>query len=180
MASHRLGLSFTENSNANILKIEDMSVYNNLLSVTCTQLLILPPGFVTSTEINPLPGFNSVFTACDLEVQKDNCDAEYAELPDGIYAIRYSVAPNEYVYVDYNILRTVQWENKWREAICDLDISDCLPEREKNTKLEELMLLKSYVTAAKVKVEECHEATKGMNLFNYAVEQLTKQKCKLC
>jgi hypothetical protein len=179
MAGHRLGLSFTETSNENILKIEDMSVYTNLLSVTCPQLLILPPGFTTPTEITPLPGFNTVFTACMLAVQTKNCDAEYSPLPDGIYAIKYSVAPNEYVSVEYNILRTVQWENKWREAICSIEIG-CLPEREKNLKLEELMELKRYVDAAKVKVERCHEASKGMLVFNYAVDRLTKEKCKIC
>jgi hypothetical protein len=37
-----------------------------------------------------------------------------------------------------------------------------------------------YLEAAKAKVEFCHEAQKGMTLYNYAIKLLNKIDCVNC
>jgi hypothetical protein len=40
--------------------------------------------------------------------------------------------------------------------------------------------IKSYLEAAKAKVEDCHEPKKGMMLYDYAVKLLNKMDCVNC
>ena len=76
-------------------------------------------------------------------------------LPDGVYVIKYSVAPNEYVYVEYNHLRITNALIKYNELLCELDVAACNPLQEVQDKLQELRLIRMLLDAAKAKVEFC-------------------------
>ena len=184
---HALSLHILDTANDWSLSIQDTSIYASLIPISCPTLQILLPGFIRAvtfsdtTMPNPLqPNFIRHFTACDLEVQTDGCGTRFDCLPDGIYVIKYSVSPNEYVYVEYNHLRMVQVLKKWNEKLCDLKVAACDPTLEKKSKLDELMQIKNYLEAAKNKVEFCHEASEGMALYNYAKKRLDKLDCKTC
>jgi len=183
MDAHSLGLDIVDTSNQNILKVSDISVYNSDLGVTCQELLITPPGFQVSTTV-PITflqqGFNLVLTACDLGLQQAYCDSKFDPLPDGIYALRYSIAPNDYVYVEYNHLRTVEALNRLDKLFCQLDLGDCTPTRDKLDRLAKLMEIKGMLHAAKTTVEYCHRSDKGMVIYDQAVKMLEKLDCKTC
>ena len=70
--------------------------------------------------------------------------------------------------------------NRYRQALCDLDLSDCEPSKKVKDKLNKLNTIKSYLDAAVAKVETCHEVQKGMSLYNYAIKLLNKLECKNC
>lgn len=182
MAKHNLSLEVSQTLNECQMMITDTSVYGDgCINVTCPQLQITPPGFICAvsfTEPDIEPGFcNLVLTACDLELQTQDCDTHPNSLPDGVYVIRYSVAPNEHVYVEYNHLRVTQLLKSYYDAMCE--IKDCCTKPEKETKklLRELADVKMYIEAAKAKVEICHEPDAGMNLYNYAKSLLSKITC---
>ena len=69
---------------------------------------------------------------------------------------------------------------RYNKALCDVDLSDCAPSAQSQKRLTELALIKSYLEAAKAKVEFCHEPQKGMTLYNYALRLLNKLDCKNC
>ena len=119
-------------------------------------------------------------SACDLEVQTANCGTVFNSLPDGIYIIKYSVSPNDTVYVEYNHLRITSALTTYEKILCDIDVSDCSPTSKVAKQLEDLRQIKMYLEAAKAKVETCHEPKKGMTLYNYAVKQLSKFTCSSC
>ena len=184
MAKHTLSLEVQETLNCSILRIDDTSKYAEGMVVDCPILLITLPGFSYSIEVlEPLaePGFSLNLTACDLEVQTIDCDGgNFSALPDGIYVIKYSVSPNEQVYVEYNHLRLSKILNDYNNALCNLDLQDCAPDVETAKKLEVLREVKMYLDAAKAKVETCHEPKKGMDLYTYAKKQLSRFNCTSC
>jgi hypothetical protein len=183
MAQHVLSLEAPDTLNLCILRVIDTSIYNPDMAPRCPQLYVTLPGFVTPVVFDESVislGFSLNLTACDLEVQTANCGTTYSPLPDGVYIIKYSVSPNETVYVEYNHLRITKALLKIQELLCDLDINACDPPSSIKQKLDKITEIKRYLDAAKAKVEFCHEPAKGMELYNYAIKMLDKMQCKTC
>lgn len=176
MAQHILGLHVPDILNECVLKIEDVSSYTDMLSFSCPLLQITPPGFTYAIHFKELTeGFNKIITAEDLEIglAGDN-------LSDGVYVIRYSVAPNDKVFVEYNYLRVSHIMNKYYSILCTLDASTCYIPSEIEEKFQKLRDIRMLIDAAKAKVEYCHSSTEGMQLYNYALSLLNKLECKTC
>ena len=180
MANHILSLEVPTVMNPCILKIFDTSVYSNLIPVTCPTLNITVPGFGYSVQLDTTQDFVETITACDLQLQTTDCGTVTVDIPDGVYIIKYSVSPNETVYVEYNHMRITQALNKYYNVLCDVDANACDPPFKIKQRLEELRLIFMYLQAAKGKVEFCHEPQKGMSLYNYAMKLLNKMTCTNC
>ena len=158
MASkHQLSLELPDTNNIKVLRLFDTSLYAEDLAIDCGTLRITSPGFNLPVAIEILKGFNIVLNACSLGLQRTNCQDASQPIPDGVYVINYSVAPNTSVFVEYNHLRTTQTINKYFNLLCDLEMSACEPDADVKEKLEELRLIKGFIDAAKAKVEYCHE-----------------------
>lgn len=180
MANHVLSLEVPTVMNSCIIKIFDTSVYSDLLPVTCPTLNITVPGFDFANQITVTQNFFGTYTACNLQLQTTDCGTKYVEIPDGVYVIKYSVSPNDQVYVEYNHMRITKALIRYNKALCEIDVADCDPPAKIKQKLEALALIKSYLEAAKSKVEYCHEPQKGMTLYNYALKLLNKLDCVNC
>lgn len=180
MNSHKLHIEVIETSSVEVFKVIDFSLYDSILPVNCPQFLIKPPGVDFTEEITVTPNFNKTLTACDLGIQKKNCEYKYEELPDGIYAIRYSVSPNAQVYVEYNHLRMTQAKNELAKIYCDLDLNICLGNREKEETIKKIQEIELYLSAAKSAIEACHETNKGLKMYERALTLLDKLTCKTC
>lgn len=180
MANHVLSLEAPTTMNKCILRVVDTSIYNPLSPPVCPRLQITLPGFsipvsFDDTEISP--GFILSLTACDLDLQTSGCGSSYDDLPDGIYIIKYSVSPNDIVYVEYNHLRITKALWVIQCILCDLDLGTCDPPTAVKEKLQQLTLINRYLDAAKAQVEFCHQPQKGMELFRYALKLLNKLSC---
>lgn len=171
------------------MKIFDTSVYQTTspnIPIVCPTLTIIVPGFTQAVEIVGDKMLDFVesgsinLTACDLGLQTTNCGSQLANIPDGIYAIKYSVSPNDLVFAEYNYLRISQALNKYYKVLCSVDLAACDPPAKIKEKLNKLRLIKMYLESAKSKVEFCHEAQKGMTLYNYALKLLNKFECTNC
>jgi hypothetical protein len=176
MEQHRLGLHIPDILNQCVIKIEDVSDYSDLMTIDCELLQITPPGFTFAVHFRDITeGFTKIINAEDLEL-----GIAGDTLPDGVYVIRYSVSPNDKVYVEYNYLRTSVFLDKYHAILCNLELASCEPEREMKEKFKELRDIKMMLDAAKAKVEVCHYITEGMDLYNYALKLLNKFECKNC
>jgi len=180
MANHILSLEVPTVMNPCILKIFDTSVYSELIPVTCPTLNITVPGFGYSVQLDTTENFAETITACDLQLQTVDCGTVNVDIPDGVYIIKYSVSPNETVFVEYNHMRITQALNKYYNVLCDVDAAACDPPFKIKQRLEELRLIFMYLQASKGKVEFCHEPQKGMSLYNYAMKLLNKMTCTNC
>jgi hypothetical protein len=180
MANHVLSLEIPTVSNPCVFKIFDTSVYSPLVSVFNPRLYVVVPGFKNTAELSFVPESSPTLTACDFGLQTEGCGSTYANLPDGIYGVKYAIDPECKVYVEYNHLRITCALNRYEKILCTLSISDCDPPARIKQKLRDLHLIKMYLEAAKAKVETCHENQEGMTLFNYAVKLLNKFECRNC
>jgi hypothetical protein len=181
MAHHLLSLEVPTVMNTCIISVLDTSIYSPLMPVSCPTLNVTVPGFNYSTQLTTVQGANTILTACDLQLQTQGCDGTtFSDLPDGIYVIKYSVSPNDTVFVIYNHLRITRALNIYNNILCKLDLAACEPPASIQKKLEILKMAKMYLDAAKAKVEFCHEPTHGMTLYNYALKIMRKIECKNC
>jgi hypothetical protein len=181
MANHVVSLDIPVTMNKCILRIVDTSVYMLTPAPICPQLEVTLPGFtqavVLGTAQGVSPGFIVNLTGCDLNIQTVNCGTNYCDLPDGIYIIKWSVSPNEIIYVEYNHLRITAALHKVQQILCDLDLGACDPPTDLKDKLNQITLIQRYLDAAVAMVEYCHTPDKGMNLYRYAVKLLDKMLC---
>jgi hypothetical protein len=183
MARHKLSLEVIPTTNCDILRIDDTSVYAEDLPIDCPILNITVPGFNYSVELGETqiaPEFRINATACLLELQSEGCGTEFKGLPDGVYVLKYSVSPNDQVFVEYNHLRTCKLRNRYEKILCELDLSDCEPDTDTTRKMDTLKKIDMYIKAAIAKVETCHEPAKGMQLYTYAKKLLDKFTCSSC
>lgn len=174
MSKHFLALSIPTTYNPKILTIADESEYSTELNVDCATLEIFVPGFNAPAVITQTPGFNSRISACAMGLQTTQCGELQADLPDGIYIIRYSVSPNDKVFVEYNHLRLTGILNSYYVALGDVQLEPCSPSADVEKQLKELSVIESYIQAARIKVEDQHKAKEGMDLLIYAKERLDR------
>ncbi len=170
---HVLSLDVTETNNIKVFRIADTSAYADM-PITCGVLQIKSPGFNITQQLDVLPHFNLVLNACSLGIQSEGCGSSAANLPDGIYQIRYSVSPNDKVFVEYAHLRITATMNKYYKILCDLELAACEPDAVVKDRLEKLREIRSFIDAAKAQVEYCHDLEKGIELLKYAQSQLNK------
>jgi len=182
MASkHILTLEVPETANDRLLRVVDTSSYLSNLPVECGTLQITSPGFNAPRNIEAIPGFNLVLNACTLGIQVTGCDSDNEPLPDGIYVIRYSVSPNDKVWVEYNHLRTTQTLNAYYKKLCEIDVAACEPSTEVKQAMYEMKYIRTLIDAAKAKVEYCGNPSEGLELLQYAIKRLKNLDCNsLC
>jgi hypothetical protein len=183
MAQHILSLEAPDTMNLGILRIVDTSVYSDIIPISCPTLSVTLPGFKYSVEFTEpviTPGFIVNLTACNLQVQSVQCGTLLNNLPDGVYIIKYSVSPNDQVFVEYNHLRITFAMQEYQKLLCQIDLGTCDPPQAIKDKLNKLRMIQMYLQAAKAKVEVCHEPQEGMQLYTYALKLLNKMGCKTC
>ena len=179
-AKHILSLDVIETANCEVLNIVDTSVYADLIEYACGELLVTPPGFNAPALIDVQQGFNLKLTACSLGLQTTGCNHSVGHLPDGIYILKYQVAPTDKVHVEYNYLRTTELLSAYFKKLCDLDIQPCEPSSVKKDLLAEMYYIRTLIDAAKAKVEFCQSPNEGMELYNFAKTKLKKITCEIC
>lgn len=177
---HILSLEIPDTNNINVLRVFDTSLYAEDLGTNCGLLRITSPGFVLPVSIEVLPQFNLVLNACTLGIQSSGCGDTCHPIPDGIYKVNYSVSPNDKVFVEYNYLRLTQTMNKYYNLLSTLEMAACEPDADVKEQLKELRLIKSFLEAAKAKVEYAHNLEQGMELLIYAQKRLIRLGNTMC
>jgi hypothetical protein len=171
---HQLSLEVPDTNNCTLFRIFDTSIYDSHVPFKCGSLQITSPGYNQPVSIDVTPSFNLILNGCTLGIQTSNCGTISEILPDGIYTIKYSVSPNSQVYVEYHYLRICQINNKYFSELCKLELAACEPQADVKEQLNELRLIKSFIDAAKAKVEQCDDLQQGMDLLLYAQKRLEK------
>lgn len=189
-AKHILSLDIPPSSNCEILPIVDTSDYTNNLGVSCPELSITAPGFnnpkiietaVSKNDNGEWEGFGRLnLTACALGLQTSSCSTSRATIPDGIYIIKYSVSPNDKVYVEYNHLRVTELLSTYYKKLCELDVKPCEPSSEFQQVMAEMKYIRTLIDAAVAKVEYCQSPNEGLELYNFAKSKLKKITCEIC
>lgn len=172
MNKHILSLDIPDTASPYTLRICDSSAYSNLLPVDCPLLAITPPGFSAPVYITPdSTPFLLNLTAGDIGMNTSP-NGDPVSLPDGVYHVRYSVSPNDKVYVEYYHLRVTELLNSYYKVLCQVRLSECEIDDSYHSNLHKLREIKLYIDAAKANVEFCHAPQKGMQMYEYAKKLL--------
>ena len=193
MGKHILSLNFPDTTNEGVFLIDDTSVYDPVVlntstlskptvmpcsgvALPCANLQITPPGCYTPTSLALEYGnFRLVLNACTLGIlSSTSCADSCPALPDGMYNIRYSISPNDKVFVEYKILRITQALNRYYNLLCRVGLTPCLPSQDTNYQIRSLETIYTYLIAAKTTVENEHQFSDGMNLYRFAVALMDK------
>jgi hypothetical protein len=187
---HILSLDIPQSSNCEILPIVDTSDYNEDMGVSCPELSITAPGFnapkiipttVTMNSDGIWEGFGRLnLNACSLGLQTTSCSSSRNSINDGIYIIKYSVSPNDKVYVEYNHLRVTEILSTYYKKLCELDVQPCQPTSEFQQVMAEMKYIRTLIDAAVAKVEYCQSPNEGLELYNFAKTKLKKITCQVC
>ncbi len=170
----KLFLEVPDSFNPKTLRIFDSSLYNEDIEVTCARLEITPPGFDYPVIIDVEPYFNLVLNISNLGLSRVSRYEDLGDLPDGVYKFKYSIAPNDKVWVEYEYMRAQKLMEKWYQAYCHVKLKGCEPTREQNEKLNKLFLIRQKIDAAKAEVEFCENTDNGVDIYNFASKQLDK------
>jgi hypothetical protein len=123
MADLKLDILVINTYSALTLGIADISTYpTEPPNVTSPTIEITMPGFDPVAIPFTVQDFN-VFNSATLGLSE--VGDPYLPLPDGVYYLRYSVAPAYENYVDKTIMRVEQIQEKFDNAFMKLDMMQC-------------------------------------------------------
>ncbi len=186
MGKHILKLSFPDCTDESVFLIDDISQYDGLaagisgststgLPVVCANLQITPPGFFHPTSLSVVPQSRMILNACQLGIAASTqCVSNCPNMDDGLYNVRYSVSPNDQVYVEYKVMRIVSATNRYYGLLCRVGLTPCLPDADVQEQLRNLDIIWNYLLAAKLAVEMKHQFADGISLYRFAVGLMDK------
>jgi hypothetical protein len=178
----KLFLQEIPTNDCRILTFCDSSYYNPEIETENAILEITPPGFKYSIFFELKPKFTIVLNSSNLKIVPAKAATQLACLPDGIYKIRYSINPNDKVYVEYNFLRNTLQMQAFHKSVSELFNKRCkLNKKRFEERRGELTWIKELIDAAKYKAEECGEAQAAIDMYNEANRLLVDfNNCKAC
>lgn len=169
---HNLGLKIDDTCNLNTFMISDASVYANT-PIDNAILDVIPPSQVMPTyimRVNKM--FKIVLNSSILKISPANA-VDFSPIPDGNYAIKYSVAPNQDVNIRYYYFRNLQQLFHWRDSVCNLYNNKCnISSKDFFNLRRELIFLKQDIDAAKFMAEDKHDVFKANELYASANSSL--------
>lgn len=175
-----LYLEFPDTGNVKTLRVTDGSYYNHKIKVECPILEVTPPGYSSAVSFNVTKGFSTVLNSSNLNISKVNAYSKLQPLPDGVYKFKYSIKPNELLWIEYQHLRINAFMKDYNTELCALKLQACEPDNETSLKLKKLREIRSYMEAAKIEVDECGNKIRGMELYEYAKKLLNKFQTSDC
>jgi len=177
----KLSLQEIKTDDCKVLRLLDNSTYNPNLPITNGILEVTPPGYDCPVFFNVDPYFNIALTSSNLKLSPEYELTQLVSLPDGVYTIKYSIKPNNSIYVEYELFRNCQINFQYINNVCQLFQARCeLSLKEFERRLEKLNWIKQLIDASKYKVEECGDKKQGIELYNEArlmLDEYCKNSC---
>lgn len=171
----KLVLNIEEGSNTKTFKINDHSEYNSSLPVTCATLEITPPGFAKIRVISVKAGFSIVLNASLLHILRVRNYKNLIDLPDGLYKIRYSIDPNDRLFVEYNYFRMAKLNEKYLKVLaCVLSNRKEYKNQDYFEKKRDLIWFKEMMIGAKYLAEDCYDEDKAVEVYNEVHDNISK------
>jgi len=142
--------------------------------VTSPTIEITPPGFNVAVIPFDVDNFN-IFTTSNLGITAVGVSQP---LPDGIYLLKYSVAPAMDNFVEKSIMRVDKLQEKFDEAFMKLDMMECDRAIKKQSK-EMLDSIYYFIQGSIAAANNCAlvEANKLYNQADKLLDNFIKNNC---
>jgi hypothetical protein len=122
MANLNLDFVVVQTNNTTTMTIVDSSTYpNDPPNVSAPTIEITVPAFGTVSLPFAVNSYN-IFNSASLGLSEVG---NVEEIPDGVYFIKYSIAPAFENYVEHSIIRVDKLQEKFDQAFMTLDMMEC-------------------------------------------------------
>lgn len=167
MADLKLDILVVPTYNLNLLNVTDASIYPNPSLITAPTLEITVPGF-TPVSLPFIIQEPNIFNSVNLGISEPG---EYLPLPDGIYNIKYSIAPAQDNFIVRNIFRTEKLQEKFDNAFMQLDMMECDRAIKEQSQIK-LNTINIFIQGAIASANNCANL-EAMKLYEKADKMLT-------
>jgi len=173
MADLKLDILVVPTYNSKTLAINDISVYPTTPSAPSIEITV--PGF-GSVNLPFNPGEINVFNSTSLGIT--SVGDQDLPLPDGVYFLKYSIAPAYENFVERSIMRVDQLQEKFDTAFMRLDMMEC----DRAIKTQQKVNLNSiyfFIQGSIAAANNCaiDEANKLYNQANKMLTNFMKSDC---
>jgi hypothetical protein len=103
--SHCLFLFFPDSIDCRVQEVVDISIYDPNLTISEPILNINIPGVCNCDYQSLIKVKGRTYITSNTLGLSDTCTTGLLNLPDGVYTFKYSVCPNDEVFVEHKILR---------------------------------------------------------------------------
>src|SRR5688572_8172160 len=176
----RLNFDIIDTHDFKTLGITDVSWYNPDITIETPTIEILPPGYTIAASPFFMVGALNVYNSNGVGITKASCEEELVDLPDGLWKIKYSICPNDKLFIEKFFLKTDKIQCRYTQALLSLDLnlpSDSDVEKQKRKKLAEIEF---YITGA-IAAANNQDAKKASDLYKKADKLLDQWgQCGSC
>jgi hypothetical protein len=146
----KLNFNIVDTHDFKTLGVVDTSWYNPDITVETPTIEILPPGYTVAASPFFMIKALNVYNSNGLGITRASCEEDLVDLPDGLWKIRYSICPNDQLYIERFFLKTDKIQCAFTQAFLKLDMKcDNPTSAEKRRKLDEVEFwIKSAISAA--------------------------------
>jgi hypothetical protein len=134
----RLSFDIIDTHDFKTLGIVDTSWYNPDITVESPTIEILPPGYANAVSPYFMVKALNVYNSNGVGITRASCEEELRDLPDGLWKVRYSICPNDKLFIEKFFLRSDKLRCRYNQAFLSLDLKGEPADREKVRKLMEI------------------------------------------
>lgn len=176
----RLNFTIQDTHDFKTLGILDTSWYNPLIKVEESTIEIIPPGYKYAVSPFFMPGALNVYNSNGVGITKASCEEELQDLPDGIWRIKYSICPNDKLFIEKLFLKTDKLQCKYDQAFLSVDLDYPSGDENQKIKRKELAEIEFYIQGA-IAASNNQDANTAIELYSKAEKLLNKfGKCASC
>lgn len=150
----KLNFNIVDTHDFKTLGVVDTSWYNPDITVETPTIEILPPGYTVAASPFFMIKALNVYNSNGLGITRASCEEDLVDLPDGLWKIKYSICPNDKLFIEKFFLKTDKIQCKYDQAFLSLDLANLSTEKEKRKRqdLEEIeIFLQGAIAAANKK-----------------------------
>lgn len=172
----RLNFDIIDTHDFKTIGILDTSWYNPDITIETPVLEIVPPGYkLAASPFYQVKALN-VFNSNSVGITRATCEEELIELPDGLWRFKYSICPNDKLFIERFYLKTDQIKCRYTQAFLNLDLNNCDDpiDKDKKKKLDEI----EFYIDGSIAAANNQNAKLATDLYNKASKLLDRYGAK--
>lgn len=130
-----LDLMIMDTHDVRLLAVVDITHYPTSFTIVSPTVTITIPGYTREKLIPFVPRNINVFNSSTLDITCKDKNCQYIDLPDGIYILKYAIAPGYKYNVTKNFLRVDKLYQKFDEKFLHLEMFQCDMQTKRNKKM---------------------------------------------
>lgn len=164
-----LDILIIDTHNLTTLAVADNSLYPTGFNIISPSIEIIPPSFPVSTKVFT-PSSLNIFNSNDAGITCVDDDCQLAQVPDGYWQLKYTIAPAQTYFTTRSFMRTNLLQQKLSEAFLALDLDHC-DETISEQDMKKIDQINYYIQTSISAANGCN-AKLAIDLYNIADRML--------